>query len=153
MFINDVCVALEKASVAYAIVGGFAVALHGVLRGTVDVDVALQWSLENLQKAENALKEMGLVSLIPIDSQNLFHFRDEYIQKRNLIAWNFYDPTNLTKQVDLIITYDLKNMHQTKLVNTASGKVRILARGPLIAMKKASGRPQDIEDVKSLEAL
>jgi hypothetical protein len=152
MFIHDVCNALNKAKIPYAIVGGYAVALHGVVRGTVDIDIAINWTLKNLEKAEKALKEIGLVPLIPINSNNLFHFREEYIQKRNLIAWNFYDPRNPINQVDIVITYDLKNAH-TKTISTSAGKIRILARNDLIAMKKASGRPQDLQDVKALENL
>ena len=152
MFIFDVCSALDKAGVPYAIVGGYAVALHGAVRGTVDVDIAIHWSLKNLQNVENALKKMGLISLIPIDSNNLFYFRDEYIKNRNLVAWNFYDPSNPVKQVDILINYDLKNKH-TKTINTSSGKIRILSLSDLIEMKKASGRPQDLEDVKALETL
>lgn len=61
MFIHQVCRALEKASIPYAIVGGLAVALHGALRGTVDIDIVLKWSLINLQNAEKVLNELGLV--------------------------------------------------------------------------------------------
>ena len=42
MFIHEVCAVLAKAKVPYAIVGGYAVALHGVMRGTVDVDVVIR---------------------------------------------------------------------------------------------------------------
>lgn len=153
MLIHDVCAALDKAEVSYAIVGGYAVALHGAVRGTVDVDVAIHWSLKNLQNAENALKQMGLVSRIPINSENLFNFREEYIQKRNLIAWNFYDPINPLKQVDIIVNYGLKSSPQTKTIQTSLGKIRILALLDLIKMKKASGRPQDLADVQALENL
>lgn len=153
MFIHDVCAALEKAGVLYAIAGGYAVALHGAVRGTVDVDIAIHWTLKNLQKTEKALKTLGLVSLIPINSDNLFHFREEYIQKRHLIAWNFYDPLNPLNQVDVITNYDLKSTRHTKIVNTSSGKIRILSLTDLIKMKKASERPQDLEDVKALESL
>lgn len=152
MFIHDVCAALENAKIPYAIVGGYAVALHGVIRGTIDIDIAIHWTQKNLEKVENALKQMGLVSLIPIEANNLFHFRDEYIQKRHLIAWNFYDPKNPVNQVDIIINYDLKDAH-TKTINTSSGKVKVLSREDLIVMKTASGRPQDLEDVKALENL
>ena len=75
MFIHDVCSALDKAKVPYAIVGGYAVALHGAMRGTVDVDVAIQWSLKNLQNAEKALKQLRLISLIPVTAETVFHFR------------------------------------------------------------------------------
>jgi hypothetical protein len=153
MFIHTVCAALEKAEVPYAVVGGYAVALHGAVRGTVDVDIVIRWTLGNLQKAENALKTLGLVSLIPINSNNLFHFKDEYIHNKHLIAWNFYDPSNPLNQVDIIITYDLKSLRHTKIVHTASGNIRILAREDLIQMKKNAGRPQDLQDVKALEDL
>ena len=152
MFIHNVCNVLEKAKIPYAIVGGYAVALHGAVRGTIDVDIAINWTLKNLTNVEKALKEMGLVSLIPIDSNSLFHFRDEYIQKRHLIAWNFYDPSNPSNQVDIVINYDLKNA-STRTITTPSGKIRVLSRNDLIVMKKASGRPQDLEDVKALESL
>lgn len=152
MFFHHVCTALENAKIPYAIVGGYAVALHGALRGTIDIDIAIHWTLKNLTNVEKALKNIGLISLLPIESNNLFLFRDEYIQNRNMIAWNFYDPKNPVNQVDIIINYDLKNAH-TKTLTTSSGKVRILSRNDLIAMKKASGRPQDLEDVKALESL
>ncbi len=152
MFIHEVCVALEKASIPYAVVGGFAVALHGAIRGTVDVDIAIKWSLKDLKNTEKALKQIGLVSLHPIDSDSVFYFRDEYIQNRNMIAWNFYDPDKPFNQVDIIINYDLKGAH-TKLVKTSTGPIRILSLRDLIAMKRASGRPQDLEDVKALESL
>lgn len=153
MFIHDICSALEKAKVPYAIVGGYAVALHGAVRGTVDVDVVIEWSLKNLQDTERAFKQIGLVSLIPITAETLFHFRDEYIANRNLIAWNFYHPSNPLNQVDIIINYDLKIANNTKVIKNSLGAIRILSLNDLIKMKNASGRPQDIEDVKALACL
>ncbi|MGC2595067.1 MAG: hypothetical protein WA347_02160 [Rhabdochlamydiaceae bacterium] len=153
MFIHDICSALDKAEVSYAIVGGYAVALHGAIRGTVDVDVAIQWSLKNLQNTERAFKQLGLVSLLPITAETLFHFKEEYIQNRNLIAWNFYAPSNPLNQVDIIINYDLKSVRNTKTIKTSLGTIRILSLEDLIKMKKASGRPQDLEDVKALNNL
>ena len=64
MFIGCVCTALNDANVLYAIVGGYAVCLHGAIRGTIDIDIAIYWNLENLEKAEFALKKIGLVSQI-----------------------------------------------------------------------------------------
>lgn len=152
MFLNKVCDALQKAKIPYAVVGGLAVALHGVPRGTFDIDLVIQWSLENLQKTEKALKELGLVSKIPVNAKNVFDFREEYIKNRNLIAWNFCDPIHPIHEVDIIINYDLHGA-KTKTVKMADGNVKILAKKDLIAMKSASGRPQDVEDVKSLEQL
>lgn len=152
MFIHEVCEGLRKARVPYAVVGGYAVALHGVPRGTLDIDFVIRWSLKNLEHAEKAMRGLGLVSRIPVDAGSVFHFREEYIQNRHLIAWNFYDPRNPSRQVDIIITFDLAKL-PTKTLTTASGKITVLAKKELIQMKKKSGRLQDLEDVKSLEAL
>ena len=152
MFIYDICAALRKAKIRYAIVGGYAVALHGAVRGTIDVDIVINWSLSNLQKIERALKEMGLVSLLPINSENLFKFRDEYIQNRHLIAWNFYDPSNPANQIDIIINYDLTGA-KVKTIQTKLGPIKILSLDDLINMKNKTGRPQDLADIEALKKL
>ncbi len=153
MFIHKVCSVLKAADVPYAIVGGCAVALHGVVRGTVDVDVVISWSLKHLKNTETALKKIGLVSKIPLTAEELFQFREEFIERRNLIAWNFYDPSNPLNQVDIIINYDLKSPAHVHNVTTFSGIICVLSLDELIKMKKASGRPQDLEDVKALSSL
>lgn len=152
MFLHQLCQALEKNKIPYAIVGGYAVALHGVVRGTVDIDLVVKWTLENLLKLEQTLIDLGLVSKLPITAENLFYFRDEYIKNRHLIAWNFYDPKNPLRQIDIIITYSLKN-EEVDTIATAEGKIKVLSVKCLIEMKQKSGRPQDIEDVKALENL
>ena len=91
-----------------------------------------------------------MVSRLPVSAPEVFSYRDEYIRNRNLIAWNFYNPRDLTEQVDIIISEDLKGK-KTQRIETADGPVRVLSRQDLIAMKRASGRPQDLEDVRALE--
>jgi len=152
LFLNRICSTLADRGIGYAIVGGHAVALHGAVRGTVDVDVALIWNLKTLQAAEQALMEIGLVSRLPVNADDVFQFRDEFVRNRNLIGWNFFNPDNLTEQVDIVITYDLKGK-KISSINTAGGPVKILGCKELIEMKRASGRPQDLEDVKALEKL
>ena len=151
-FLARVATALESAGVRYALVGGFAVALHGAVRGTVDVDVILAWDARSLRAAEEALKGIGLVSRLPITADEVFQFRDEYIRNRSLIAWNFYNPKDLTEQLDIVISTDLKGKRVEK-IRTGEGTLRVLARKDLIAMKRASGRPQDLADVAALEKL
>lgn len=148
MFIYKVVEAFEKADIGYAIVGGYAVSLHGALRGTVDIDFAIKWNLNNLKKVENSLKNLGLISLIPVSADQIFAFREEYVQNRNMIAWNFYNPSNPSEQVDILINYDLKNSKTVQI-----GKLQVLSKADLIKMKKSSDRIQDREDIKSLESL
>jgi len=150
--LERVCAALGQAKLRFAIVGGHAVALHGAVRGTVDIDVAIAWSRKSVEGVERVLTEIGLVSRIPVSAKEIFEFRDEYIENRNLVAWNFYNPDDLSEQVDLIIAYDLKGK-RTKRIQLANALVPVLALNDLIEMKKRSGRPQDIEDVRALEKL
>jgi hypothetical protein len=150
--ITRLCQAFARKRLRYAIVGGYAVALHGAVRGTVDIDVALNWNLKSLQVAEQVLMELGLESRLPISAGDVFQFREEYIQNRNLIAWNFHNPSNPTEQVDIIIAYDLKGK-KLKRMNTSAGPIQVLSRKDLVEMKRASGRPQDLEDIDALERL
>lgn len=151
-FLSRVGAALESAGVRYALVGGYAVALHGAVRGTVDVDVILAWDARSLRAAETALRDIGLVSRLPITADEVFRFRDEYIRNRNLIAWNFYNPQDLTEQLDIVISTDLKGK-KVRRIETVDGPLQVLARKDLIEMKRASGRPQDLADIAALEKL
>ncbi|HCU53656.1 MAG TPA: hypothetical protein DIC36_05035 [Gammaproteobacteria bacterium] len=151
-FLARVAAALDAAGVRYALVGGYAVALHGAVRGTVDVDIILAWNVRTLRAAEQALHGLGLVSRLPITADDMFRFRDEYRRNRNLLAWNFYNPRDLTEQLDVVISTDLKGK-KVRSIQTAEGRVRLLSRADLIAMKRASGRPQDLADIEALERL
>ena len=48
--IDSVCRALDKASVRYALIGGFAMALRGVQRATIDLDFILM--LDDLDRSD-----------------------------------------------------------------------------------------------------
>lgn len=148
-FLETVCQALEDADVDYAVVGGQAVALHGVVRGTIDVDVALRWSAQMLAQAEVALQRIGLVSQLPLTSADVFEHRDHYVAERNLLAWNFYDPNAPLRQVDILIAYDLAGKRLQR-IELGAGAVNVLAIGDLIDMKRRSGRAQDLADVEAL---
>jgi len=50
-----ICRALNAASARYIIVGGFAVNLHGYTRGTMDIDLLIDASPENVRKVKSAL--------------------------------------------------------------------------------------------------
>ena len=151
-FLERICSEFAKRKLAYAVVGGHAVALHGALRGTVDIDFVIKWSAKTLRDTEIALNELGLVSRLPIKADEVFRFRDEYIQNRNLIAWNFYNPADLSEQVDIIINYDLSG-RRAKLIDLGSFKIRVLDIDELIDMKRTAARPQDMADVDALERL
>ena len=152
IFIEKVIRQFEKYAIAHALVGGHAVALHGAVRGTIDVDFVISWSKENLKLVEKALMEIGLTSRIPITPEKLFHNKEEYIKNKNLIAWNFINPTQPMEIVDIIITWNLQK-HMIQQIPFRKTKVNVLAKKYLIAMKRASPREQDLIDAEALEEI
>ena len=87
-----------------------------------------------------------------LEIKDVFHFRDEYIQNRNLLAWSFYNPSDLSQQLDIVINMDLKGRKTNKRV-LRDQTIYVLNLEDLIAMKKEAGRPQDLADIEALESL
>jgi len=152
VFIYRLIQALQKRKVGYAIAGGYAVALHGAIRGTVDIDLVLRLSKKNLLAAEDALKDIDLQSKLPLLAAEVFDFREEYIRNKNLIAWNFINLNNPAESVNIIITEDLRKM-KVKRILVGDQILRVVSIEDLIKMKKKSSRPQDLEDIKALRRL
>ena len=152
MFIERVVAGLRQEGVRFAIAGGYAVALHGAVRATADVDLVVALSEENLVAAESALNRLGLRSRLPVKADEVFRFRQEYIRNRNLIAWSFVNHANPVELVDIILTEDLQAM---KLDAIVIGRLEfpVVSRADLIRMKEKSARPQDLEDVKALRSI
>ena len=77
-------------------------ALHDAVRDTIDGNMVLGWTKRVLERAEETLGAMGLVSRLPMTASGGFDRRDEHIQRRNMIAWNFHNPSNPLEQVGLL---------------------------------------------------
>jgi hypothetical protein len=144
--------ALNQSKIPYAIVGGVAVALHGAPRGTIDIDIVIKHTADFFQSVETCLKGLGFLPRLPVTAQEVFSFKDEYISRRNLIAWSFYNPTNPLDIIDIILTHDLTDM-KTVTKKMGLSTLKVLSVADLIQMKEKSGRPQDIEDIKVLKEL
>lgn len=149
MKIKEIVSALKEKNINYMIVGGYAVNFHGYSRNTVDIDLVIKFTLKNLKNLELALGEMGLVSKLPIDAVSVFKFRDEYINNRNLLAWNFYSESNPTDQVDILINHDLSEF-KSETFRVEGFDYKVISKADLIEMKKKSGRDKDLLDIMEL---
>ena len=152
MFLLTLTKALKGRKVRYALVGGYAVSLHGAVRGTLDIDIVLPFEEGQLKKAEAALFSLGLKSRLPISAEDVFRFRKEYIEKRNLVAWSFVNANNPSELVDILITEDLNEL-ETIRVKIDRSFVEVVSIPDLITMKRKAGREQDLADIKALEML
>jgi len=152
MFIRKVIQALEVNRVEYAVVGGYAVAMHGAVRGTVDIDLAIALSQKSYERTENAMQQLGLQSRLPVSAGDVFKFRKEYISNRNLIAWSFINSDNPLEVVDILITEDASKLDIVEK-QAFDLKIRLVSIPELIRMKRQSNRPQDVEDIRALEKI
>lgn len=152
MFLYALHDALSSAGMRYAIAGGYAVALHGAVRGTVDIDLVIHLRERDFAAAEKALTGLGLRPRLPVTAAEVYRFREEYIRNRNLLAWSFVNPSNPIQLVDILIAEDLAR-HKVVKIKAGGRSLPVLARADLIEMKLRSGRPQDLSDVAALRQL
>ena len=106
-------------------------------------------TLKNLKKIEQILKDQGLISRLPVDAVSVFKFRKEYIENRNLIAWNFYDPSDPTNQVDILINHDVSDFSHEKF-KVGDFVYKVISKDDLIRMKREAGREKDLMDIREL---
>lgn len=149
MFLYQIIDRFNHHGVRYAVVGGYALALHGIVRATVDVDLVLNLRLKDFELAEQALGTLGLQSRLPIRAQDVIKMRQEYIDNRNLLAWSFVDYKDPSKQVDILINRDLKDI-EVETISIGGRKIRVASLKELLKMKTEAGRPQDLVDSEKI---
>lgn len=89
MFYLDLFRALDDHRVEYALIGGLAVALHGVERNTMDIDISVVMSPENLQHLVAAARALGLTPMLPVKLETLADLDtlQQWHSQRNLQAF------------------------------------------------------------------
>jgi predicted nucleotidyltransferase len=156
MFYRDLFSTLHQHEVEYTLIGGLAVALHGVERNTMDVDIALVLSPGNVERFLHAAQALGLTPVLPVPITTL---RDtatlrDWHQHRHLQAFGLRAPgaAGVTLDVLLFPPIDPQTLYQRALALDISGTlVRVAAIDDLIALKQHAGRPLDLDDVAHLQ--
>jgi hypothetical protein len=138
----DLLSAFAEEKVDYLLVGGQAVALHGVPRFTKDADLWLRDTSENLERAKRALDSFGAPAgtLRALDEARALD-----------VVWMGHPPAriDLMKQVP---GGDFEAAYRARVTFEVVGvTVSCVSKADLIAQKRASGRPQDLVDAAHLE--
>jgi len=144
--------ALAKARVDFIIVGGVAAAAHGAARATYDIDVVYDRSAENRVRLAEAIAGLepylrGAPAGLPFrwDAETIAH------------GLNFSLQTTLG-DIDLLGEivggggYEQLLPHAVRLP-LFGGEHLFLDLDTLIRVKRAAGRPKDLEAIAELEAL
>ncbi|AYQ35977.1 hypothetical protein [Runella sp. SP2] len=134
---------LNQFEVAYMVVGGYALAFPGKPRYTGDLDIWIGISDDNASKMLLVLKEFGF---------GLLGFEKEDFLKENLINQLGYPPL----RIDILTSIDgvsFEEAYQHKqIIEIEDWKANYIGLNDFIRNKQASGRLQDLADVKVLES-
>lgn len=155
MFLEELIRSLDSEKVPYALIGGLAVNLYGVPRMTYDVDLVISLDDQSLTRAHNCLVRLGLrcrqpISIISLASENV---RRQLEEEKNLKAVTYSDPAAPLREVDILVNSPLDVsdlLSRSVVMNYRGNLLRVISKTDLIALKNASGREQDADDVKHL---
>ena len=158
MFYLDLFAALHRHRVDYALIGGLAVALHGVERNTMDIDISVVVSPQNMQQLVLAAQELGLKPMLPVPLETLTQIDTlkEWHARRNLQAFSLHGsgPAGVSLDILLFPPVDPAAMCKRAITLDVAGVPVVLATiDDLIALKQSAGRPIDLSDIEHLNRL
>jgi hypothetical protein len=143
---------LVRHGVDFVLVGGLAAAAHGGRRMSLDVDVIVGMAPENMDRLAEAVEDLGFGEVVDE------HFRDldptdpfDLARAGNLRIETGKGRLDILKRAKGMVDYEDLREHAVE-ATVGDVALRVAARDHLIAMKLASGRPKDLQDVADLTA-
>lgn len=133
---------LKEHNVDFVIIGATAFPIYGYARATFDIDIFIKPDTANAERTWQALKEFGYdMTDISVDD----------LLKKKLLIRQYAVEADIHPFVkgvsfDLVWKNKVRKKFGSTLVNFAS-------LDDLIKMKKAAGRPRDLEDLKILKKI
>lgn len=136
------CRSLNEKGVRYILIGGFAVILHGSVRGTKDIDFLVDPSVQNIQKIKEALSRLpdNAISLI----------RDEDVLEYTVVRIADEIVIDLLAKA-CTIDYE-EAFHEIQFFEIDGVSIPV-ARKELLIRMKDTVRPSDKMDVHYLQFL
>jgi hypothetical protein len=135
---------LHEQEVAYILVGGVAVNLHGIIRATEDIGFFVRPEPENVERLKRALRSVW--DDPDIDTFSAADFAGAYPTLR-------YAPPGSSLIIDIITRLGTKYRYddlEFEVVETGGVPVRVATAKTLIKMKQATLRPIDRADAEAL---
>lgn len=141
---RDLLIAFADARVAFVVVGGYALAAHGYLRATDDLDILIQPTASNAQRVFAALVAFGA----PIEAHGVqpdLFAREGYGYRMGVKPLRIEILTSITG-----VSFE-EAWRDHGRVEVAGRTVPVIGREALLANKRAAGRHKDLADVEWLE--
>jgi Nucleotidyl transferase AbiEii toxin, Type IV TA system len=141
---------LTAAQVDFVVVGGVAVIVQASPRFTGDLDICYATDRENLDRLGAVLTELG-ARLRGIEEDVPFTPDGQTLRRAQMLTLTTPDgDLDLLAHPDGSPGYGLLRRHASR-IDLDGTTVLVASIDDLIAMKRATGRPQDLVDLESLE--
>jgi hypothetical protein len=146
--LREIILALADADVDFVIGGGVACVLQGVERFTLDLDIAINLTPENLKRFAAVMKEQRLTPRVPVPPDVLLNpdAVKMMVEEKHALVFTFVDAKNPMRHVDVFLrddlSYDVLNRHADE-IDLNGRKVKIVKRQKLLAIKEAIIPPRD----------
>jgi len=133
---------LKQTSIPYMVIGGQAVLIYGEPRLTRDIDVTLGIGVSELARIKKVLPAMGLKILVKNER--------EFVERTMVL------PTKDKEseiRVDFIFSfspYERQAIGRARDIKVGRTQVKFASLEDVVIHKVISGRPRDLEDIKSI---
>ncbi len=136
--------ALNQCDVAYLLVGGYSVILHGYARTTGDLDIWVKPTKENYQSLVRAFQLFGM----PVFDMSV----DKFLQTDKYDVFIFGVPPVSIEVLTQVKAIDFEEAFPAaQWFEIGTGlQVRTLNLTDLLRAKKAAGRLKDLDDIEHL---
>jgi hypothetical protein len=140
--LKEIAAAFEDADIDFALCGGLAMAAHGFVRATLDIDFLIRE-----QSPDAAYKAAGKQGF---DRRGLdISFKDRAVETRRISKIVGDDVLSLDF---LLVTPAVEDVWENRITLDFFGrKLPVVSREGLIKMKTLAARPQDLADIERLE--
>ena len=141
--LRNLIAALDEHKIQYALCGGIAMAIYNRPRATVDIDLLIgEDSLSKVIEVAKTLK----YTVRGLDMT----FANDTVEIRRVSKID--GETGFVLSLDmLLVTPQIQQIWDARVrADWEGGKLSVVSREGLIALKKLSGRPQDLADISAL---
>jgi len=151
---------LAGTGVRFVVAGGVAAVLHGVERTTMDLDIALELTPDNVRRFASVMASLGLQPLVPVPVEALADpdVVRTMVEEKNAIVFMLADPEMPLRKVDVFLTESLS--YESLVPDTLELEIpgiplRVLTAQRLLDLKRAIDPPRDKDlfDIRALERL
>lgn len=134
---------LNQAEVAYVLVGGYSVIIHGYARNTGDIDIWVDKTEENYRKIKNAFHQFKM----PLFDMTL----EKFLSDENDV-FRFGVPPSRIDLMTNVLGLNFNETYSRSFVYKEEGfDVRVIHINDLKTAKQTSARPRDINDLENLK--